>query len=153
MDEITAIVFYSPSDIKKRDIAIHYSKTNWRVFHLIDSYSIDTKYKGPKVTANHKGDSNRVIFLDDKGKLTIPKRFEWNGPTGAPNIDYLMRGSCVHDALYEIFDSKNHKELRNKLKPIADDLLYDLVRADGASVPVAWAVYAAVRFGSPLVED
>ena len=143
--------FFSPD--KNHGIAIHYQKVNWRLFRLLDPYTIQTKFTGPQLTANHKGDVNRVIVLDADGKLTIPKRFEWNGPTDFPNFDYMMRGSCVHDALYEVFDTKHHHEKRLELKPMADKLLYDLIREDGASVPVASAVYWVVSNFSKVTEE
>ena len=42
------------------------------------------------------------ITLDSQGNLTIKKGYAWDGPSG-PTIDTLtfMRGSLVHDALYQ----------------------------------------------------
>lgn len=53
-----------------------------------------------------KPDSNIIsdyIDLNNDGELVIKKGYAWDGPSG-PTIDSLnfMRGSLVHDALYQL---------------------------------------------------
>ena len=85
-----------------------------------------------------------VLALD--GMLTIRKGYAWDGPSG-PTIDTknFMRGSLVHDALYQLMREK-------VLDPAvwrepADRLLREMCREDGMSAARAWWVYQGVRLG------
>ncbi|MCP4706191.1 MAG: DUF1353 domain-containing protein, partial [candidate division Zixibacteria bacterium] len=79
------------------------------------------------------------------GKLIISKGYVWDGPSG-PTIDTLnfMRGSLVHDALYQLMREKllDYKTDRKD----ADDLLRVMCKDDGMSSIRAWWVYKAVRW-------
>lgn len=83
------------------------------------------------------------INLTNEGILTIKKGYAWDGATGAIDSKNFMRGSLVHDALYQLMregllDANKHKEL-------ADRTLQALCRADGMSKFRAWYVYKAVQ--------
>ena len=88
------------------------------------------------------------IHLSVTGTLTLKKGYAWDGPSG-PAIDTpnFMRGSLVHDALYQLLrmdriDSKWKKEADMELKKICIQ--------DGMSKIRAWAAYCGVRaFGWP----
>ncbi len=61
------------------------------------------------------------LFLTLEGQLTIKKGYAWDGPSG-PTIDTLnfMRGSLVHDALYQLMrarhlDTERHKDSADRL--------------------------------------
>lgn len=85
------------------------------------------------------------VWLSANGVLSLKKGYAWDGPSG-PTIDTLnfMRGSLVHDALYQLMrsgqlDYKKHRKH-------ADKLLYKMCREDGMSWIRAQIVYAAVRW-------
>ncbi|MBN2028668.1 DUF1353 domain-containing protein [bacterium] len=84
-----------------------------------------------------------VVSLEMDGLLTIQKGYAWDGPSG-PTIDTpnFMRGSLVHDALYQLMREKlipqDHREY-------ADRLLREICLEDGMSSIRAWWIYKAVR--------
>lgn len=86
------------------------------------------------------------IVLDTDGKLTIKRLYSWDGPSG-PTIDTpnFMRGSLVHDALYQLlrggYFDENHEEIRKA----ADQLIKKMCLEDGMSKFRAWYVYLGVH--------
>ena len=83
------------------------------------------------------------IELSTEGMLIIKKGYAWDGPSG-PTIDTpnFMRGSLVHDALYQL--------LRNELideewRDEADEELRRICCEDGMPKICAGWVYIAVR--------
>lgn len=86
------------------------------------------------------------IELTSDGFLTIKRSYAWDGPSG-PTIDTnnFMRGSIIHDALYQLMREKHldHDKYREK----ADKLLQQVCIEDGMSAIRAWWVYQGVRFG------
>lgn len=90
--------------------------------------------------------------LDIDGTLTIKKGYAWDGPSG-PSFDTksFMRGSLVHDALYQIMTE--NKLLRSH-QPEADLILKEVCLQDGMSRFRAWYVYKAVRlFGRKHINE
>lgn len=87
------------------------------------------------------------IILESSGKLTINKGYAWDGPSG-PTFDTknFMRGSLVHDALYQLMRTGL---LSEECRELADKELKRICQEDGMSSLRAWWVYKAVRdFGS-----
>lgn len=92
-----------------------------------------------------------LIKLDLEGNLFIKKGYAWDGPSG-PTIDTktFMRGSLVHDVLYQL--------MRMKLIPLehrilADKELKDICRKDGMNYFRVWYVFKGVRmFGEKSAE-
>ena len=85
------------------------------------------------------------------GELVVLEGYAWDGPSG-PAIDTknFMRGSLVHDALYQL--------IREFLLPIAhreiaDRILRRLCLEDGMSRLRAWWVYHGVRLGGGPAAD
>lgn len=83
------------------------------------------------------------LKLDTDGRLTIREKYAWDGPSGpAPDTKSFMRGSLVHDALYQLI---RMEEIPDLYQAHADRLLYRTVRADGMwwfwALWVYWAVY------------
>ena len=81
---------------------------------------------------------------DKKEWLKIKNAYAWDGPSG-PAIDTksFMRGSLVHDALYQLM---REKHLDRKLwRPYVDKLLRKICLEDGMSKFRAWYVYHGVR--------
>lgn len=86
------------------------------------------------------------IKLNRDGMLAIMAGYAWDGPSG-PTFDTknFMRGSLVHDALYQLMREQHLDPDMYRL--IADKTLVAICKADGmSSIRAAW-VYAGVRFG------
>ena len=83
------------------------------------------------------------ITLWEDGLLSINPGYCWDGASG-PAIDSanFMRGSLVHDALYQLI---REKQLRQEFRRFADLILYRIVREDGMSPVRALWVWAGVR--------
>lgn len=112
-------------------------------YQLADDYKINIPIK-PKSNID-----TDFISLDTDGRLIVKKGYAWDGPSG-PVIDTEenMRGSLVHDALYQL--------MRNKLlvtrthRKAADQLFKDICKEDGVSNLTASTYYKALRkFGKP----
>ena len=91
------------------------------------------------------------LSITPDGVLTILRGYAWDGPSG-PTIDTksFMRGSLVHDALYQL--------IRTGLLPeserhVADKVLGRLCREDGMWRARAWWVYKAVRLAGGAAAD
>jgi hypothetical protein len=86
-----------------------------------------------------------LVSLSAEGVLAIEKGYAWDGPSGpSVDTDSFMRGSLVHDALYQLMRTGR---LAMALRPAADKLLKDICLEDGMSRFRAWFVYRAVRMG------
>lgn len=89
--------------------------------------------------------ATQFIELAESGKLAIFAGYAWDGPSGPTfDTDTFMRGSLVHDALYQC--------LRMGLLPpecriVADKELRRICLEDGMCRPRAWWVYRGVRLG------
>lgn len=109
-------------------------------YQLVEDYFYHTSITGYTV-------QDEYIQLTPAGMLTIAAGYAWDGPSG-PTIDTktFMRGSLVHDALYQLMrDQKISEDHRDA----ADQILYDICRADGMNIVRAWMVKKAVNwFGS-----
>ena len=83
------------------------------------------------------------ITWHEDGYLIIQSGYAWDGPSGPTwDTDTFMRGSLVHDALYQLMRlgcmDKAHR-------CYADELLRDICIEDGMWSFRAWYVYKAVR--------
>jgi hypothetical protein len=89
--------------------------------------------------------ATKFIALRADGLLTIRDGYAWDGPSG-PAVDTanFMRGSIVHDALYQLI---RDNLIGYEYRQYADRLLEQICREDGMSKIRAWWVYQAVRFG------
>ncbi|TDI37014.1 MAG: hypothetical protein E2P02_23725 [Acidobacteria bacterium] len=118
---------------------ICYRKLKDYKYQLMEPYIHETGLKIPKrisTTANW-------LNMTKSGRLTVKKGYAWDGPSG-PTIDTknFMRGSLVHDALYQMM---REKLLPQRMRKAADIMLRDLCRHDGMSHARADYVYHAVR--------
>lgn len=85
------------------------------------------------------------LGLTTTGVLEIRRGYAWDGPSG-PTFDTpsFMRGSLVHDALYQLM--RGGQLDRNRWKNEADQTLRRMCRQDGMSaIRAAW-VYAGVAW-------
>ncbi len=91
------------------------------------------------------------LTLDTDGTLHIASGYSWDGPSG-PTIDTrnFMRGSLVHDALYqlmrmELITKDNRKQADEKLKKVC--------REDGMTNFRSWYIVKSLStFGSPAAD-
>jgi len=112
-------------------------------YQLYEDYSIATGIKLPCDLGTD------FLLMTRGGILTISKGYAWDGPSG-PAIDTpnFMRGSLVHDALYQLMrEGLLPQGYRNR----ADRLLQDICLDAGMSRIRAWYVYRGVsRFAFPF---
>ena len=87
-----------------------------------------------------------ILFLSTSGELVIHNGYAWDGPSG-PSIDTkdFMRGSLVHDALYQLMRAKLELLPSRIWRKQADIELRKICREDGMNRFRAWYVYRAVR--------
>ena len=115
-----------------------YRKLRKYKYQLMRDYTIPIEIElGEEVDTN-------FIALTTAGVLTVKNHYAWDGPSG-PTIDTrsFMRGSLVHDALYQLMrgkylDYKKHRKY-------ADELLKNICLKDGMLKFRAWYVYKIVR--------
>jgi len=84
----------------------------------------------PDLPTLNKNIGTDYIFLDKDWKIIIRKGYAWDGASG-PTIDTKssMRGSLVHDALYQLMRlGLLSEDLRESA---ADQLLHDICEEDG----------------------
>ncbi len=114
-------------------------------YQLAENYRVLVPIKGHTI-------SQGPIKLTTAGWLTIKKGYAWDGPSG-PAIDTknFMRGSLVHDALYQLIRHRrlDFEEYRDK----ADRLLQAMCIEDGMSKLRAWWVYRGVRWFGDVAAD
>lgn len=84
------------------------------------------------------------LVLTIKGELIVRSGYAWDGASGpARDTSTVMRGSLVHDALYQIFRlGLLDPDLYRRQ---ADKELRRICREDGMSRFRAWYVFRAVR--------
>ena len=106
-------------------------------YQLAETYRVDTGIHPPQVAqiAN-------FIVLETNGQLVVSAGYAWDGPSG-PTWDTknFMRGSLVHDALYQLI---RNGELDVTYRKKVDTLLRDLCIEDGMSKMRAWWVFKGV---------
>ena len=91
------------------------------------------------------------LELSKEGTLVIKKGYAWDGPSG-PTLDTknFMRGSLVHDALYQLL---RKKDIDQKWRDEADQELKRICIEDGMWRIRAWYVYYAVRRWGDMAAD
>ncbi|SLM27823.1 conserved hypothetical protein [Desulfamplus magnetovallimortis] len=96
--------------------------------------------------------NSEFITLNTEGFLTIQSGYAWDGPSG-PAIDTanFMRGSLIHDALYQLM-REGHLD-QDKYKPVADQVLKTICIDDGMSKIRAFFVHLAVKHFGETASD
>lgn len=119
------------------DSDLCYRKLRGYKYQSMEDYTIKIDVKPPREV------ETRFIDLTKEGELTVKKHYAWDGPSG-PTFDTanFMRGSLVHDALYQLM---RDKYIDQKHRKYADMLLREHCREDGMGSVRAWYVYWAVR--------
>ena len=110
-------------------------------YQLAAPYTVSVNVYPPEEAAY-----NGVLSLKPDGMLRIAKGYAWDGPSG-PTIDTpnFMRGSLVHDALYQLM--RHRKIDPARWRAVADRELQRMCIEDGMSRLRAWYVYRGVRAG------
>lgn len=97
----------------------------------------------PEYTASISYKSKCIVVLTHHGFLFIDTPYQWDGPSGpvrhSPDI---MRGSLIHDALYQLM---RENKIGKKHRKAADIELYHTCLEDGMYPFKATCVYYAVR--------
>lgn len=108
-------------------------------YQLAKTYVLSTEIKPPNPIRT------KYIELTLRGKLTIRGGYAWDGPSGiAIDTPNFMRGSLVHDALYQLL---REELLSACMREPVDKLLQNICLEDGMSAIRAWWVYHGVRLG------
>jgi hypothetical protein len=129
--------------VEERAVTIVYRKLSGYKYSLLNPYHHVTPFELNKAIATRMG----WVRMNREGMLRLKKGYAWDGPSG-PTIDTkdFMRGSLVHDALYQLI---REKLLPTRYRKAADEVLRTICRDDGMSKTRADYVYHAVRaFGA-----
>jgi hypothetical protein len=110
-------------------------------YQLIHDYTV-------KVNVHPKSDIRTdYIGLTESGQLDLKAGYAWDGPSG-PTIDTatFMRGSAVHDALYQLM--RSHELEKSEWRKIADQDLRRICLEDGmARIRASYVYYFVRMFG------
>jgi hypothetical protein len=119
----------------------YYRELHRYKYQLMKDYTMPIGLKPVKPI---RPELSRFLSLSPEGVLFIGEFYAWDGPSG-PTIDTkdFMRGSLVHDALYQLMREKvlDHKKHRKR----ADEILREICLEDGMCSLRAWYVYKALR--------
>lgn len=108
-------------------------------YQLHEDYTIPISIKPPLPIRTE------YIRLSANGVLTIKEGYCWDGPSGlAFDTLNFMRGSLVHDSLYQLM---REGCLNQRYRELADKELQRICLEDGMSTLRAWWVYRGVRLG------
>jgi len=119
---------------------IAYRKRRKYKYDLADDFTIYVDIYTPK------GIDLGVLKLDTSGNLTILEGYAWDGPSGpAIDTESFMKGSLVHDALYQLIRRGYLGQCHRKK---ADKILRHVCLLSGMSRFRAWYVYKSVRIGA-----
>ena len=109
-------------------------------------YQLATNYR-VKIPITGHTISQGPIKLTTGGFLTIRKGYAWDGPTWAIDSKNFMRGSLVHDALYQLMRQGRLSSYAWRGK--ADKLLRDMCIQDGMwKIRAAWIFWAVQNFAA-----
>ncbi len=126
---------------------IKYRKLGSYKYQLMEEYGFETEWVLPRAVET----GGKWVIMSKTGRLTVKKGYAWDGPSG-PTIDTknFMRGSLVHDALYQLM---GHGFLSESWRKKADELLRNICREDGMTWIRAQWVYQSVRtFGGIAIK-
>ena len=101
---------------------------------------------------SNNGGGNDWVYIEPSGRLTILKGYAWDGPSGpALHTKDFLRGSLVHDALYQLIRTG---VLYEQDQEKADLILKAIVLEDGMNKLRAWWVHTAVKnFGGVYIKN
>jgi hypothetical protein len=109
-------------------------------YELTEEYSFPTGIDLPADVETDLG----FAKMTAQGQLTLKKGYVWDGVTRGPDFNSMMRGSLVHDGLYQLISTNR---IDRHHKGAADRLFQRIIRNDGLPRVAAWVAYQAVRYG------
>ena len=120
---------------------------NGYAYKLVEDYGTTVNVRPPASI------STRLIDLSKDGALLIRAGYAWDGASGMPDSPDVIRGSLVHDALYQLMREGALDPLLQK--SAVDRQLYDHCVEDGMNPGLARVVLEAVTRmgGSHLRKD
>jgi hypothetical protein len=126
---------------KEREVGCITYKGGYK-YQLKQDYTVEIPIK-PDTDLNP---AHGFISLSSRGEMRLNSGYAWDGPSG-PTFDTLnfMRGSLVHDALYQLMRDGDLDDETYRKK--ADQLLRAHCREDGMTWSRAAWVYLGVRLG------
>ena len=126
--------------------SIKYRPLKGYKYMLMEPYEYDTGWRLEKPCGHWL-----ILQLTTMGMLKIAESYCWDGPSGTTiDTPNFMRGSLVHDALYQFI---REGQLPANRRKDADDILRRICRVDGMSPFRAWYVYHSVRaFGGAAIK-
>jgi len=126
-----------------RSKQIRYCHVNDDCYQLLDSY-----YQETPITLE-EAVSIDFASLSAEGLLIVKAGYVWDGPSGkilgidfTPDNEYSMRGSLIHDALYEFM---RKGKIDTEWRLTADILFKNALIEDGMSTIQARIWFLAVR--------
>lgn len=121
---------------------IHYRKLTGYKYEVTRDYTEQINLEGLKLDSVIVS-KYELLSLHPDGTLLIRRGYAWDGPSG-PTIDTrsFMRGSLVHDALYQLI---REGKLSQSFRIVADRALRKDCIEDGMWPWRAWYVYKLVR--------
>ena len=94
---------------------------------------------------------SEFLYLKPNGLLIIKSGYSWDGASGpAMDTKTIMRGSLVHDALYQLL---RQGHLVPDWRAYADDLLKRICLEDGMCSLRAWYVHRGVSSHAGFAAD
>ena len=114
-------------------------------YQLADSHWSVVSHYLPEVKSHAWITVESNASLRGSSVIRVNNHYAWDGPSG-PTIDTdnFMRGSLIHDALYQLM---REGVINEKYRKTADLALRELCIQDGMSKLRAWWVYQGVRLG------
>ncbi len=130
-------------------------------YRLVKPFTIDTPIKPLLV----KPIDTEYIKLSIDGRLEIIRGYNWDGPSGPPKklaqaplgigwvyrkwfLSQFMRGSLVHDALYQLMREGYLLGGNSEQRKAIDRLLQQHCLEDGMTRIRAWWIYKGVHWGA-----
>lgn len=105
-------------------------------YQLLEDYTTVIPVIGYKI-------NTPFINLSENGNLLIKQKYAWNGANVAFDTKTFMRGSLIHDALYQLI---RLEKLPLNIRHQADLILKDICKKDGMSSFRAYYVHLAVKW-------
>ena len=122
---------------------IKYTKVGGELkYELLEDYWIDCDIMVRKpITMG-------FVTLKTTGRLHIYAGYRWNGATGVPDTDSVIRASLVHDALFDLFQVGL---LGTYYVTKANTLFKNICKEDGMLVPTYWLYRSGLFLFSRLL--
>jgi hypothetical protein len=132
-DVITQVENVTPpqSEFRYRKIYKYSTEASLRVATGVKGYEAEVP-----------GSVSPWVSLDKDGTLFIKEGYSWDGASGVPDTRWNLRGSLVHDALYQLI---REGYLPKAARAPADSTFGDYCLKDGSGRALSWIFWAGVR--------